>query len=55
MKKIIPIFLLLCLTLTGCGLSQQARTVNEKYIAPAIEAAMASGRPNLVEIVISTV
>ncbi len=39
MKKIIPIFLMLCLTLTGCGLSQQARTVNEKYIAPAIEAA----------------
>ena len=36
MKKLIPVILTLLLTLSGCGLSDQAKTVNEKYIAPAV-------------------
>ncbi|MEG1632828.1 MAG: WG repeat-containing protein [Oscillospiraceae bacterium] len=39
MKKLIPLILVLCLLLSGCGLVDQARTVQEKYIAPAIEKA----------------
>lgn len=35
MRKIVPAVLVLALLLSGCGLADQARTVNEKYIAPA--------------------
>ena len=36
MKKLIPILIILTLALSGCGLTEQAKTVNEKYIAPAL-------------------
>lgn len=38
MKKIIPILMLTALLLTGCGLREQAQTVDEKYIEPAVSA-----------------
>ena len=38
-KRILPLALVLALTLTGCGLSEQWATVREEYIDPAIERA----------------
>lgn len=41
MKKLLPIILMLALLLTGCGLAEQAKTVREDYLDPAIESARA--------------
>lgn len=43
MKKLFPFILALLLLLSGCGLADQAKTVNEKYIAPAIAEANGGG------------
>ena len=43
MKKLLPLFLVLALLLTGCGLAEQAQTVKKEYIDPAVEAAKTGG------------